>query len=57
MAWAERYRARFPGREESQRRHVLLPKRGERGWPRLDDDVGGNTICRVATGGVQTIEK
>lgn len=47
MAWAELYRARFPGRDESRRLRALLPERGERGWPLLDDYVGGNATCRV----------
>lgn len=49
MAWAELYRARFPDRDESTRLLALLPARGERGWPLLDDYVGGNATCRVLT--------
>jgi len=49
MAWSELYRARFPERAESVRLLALLPKRGERGWPLIDDYVGGNTTCRVLT--------
>jgi hypothetical protein len=28
---------------------TLVPARGERGWPLLDDYVGGNATCRVLT--------
>jgi poly(beta-D-mannuronate) lyase len=49
MAWAELYRARFPDRDESMRLLTLVPARGERGWPLLDDYVGGNATCRVLT--------
>ncbi len=49
MAWAELYRARFPDRDESMRLLALLPARGERGWPLVDDYVGGNATCRVLT--------
>lgn len=49
MAWAELYRARFPGRGEANRLLALLPRRGDRGWPMLDDYAGGNATCRVLT--------
>lgn len=49
MAWAELYRARFPERPESLRLLARLPRPGERGWPLIDDYVGGNATCRVLT--------
>jgi poly(beta-D-mannuronate) lyase len=49
MAWAELYRARFPERSEARRLAALMPSRGTRGWPLLDDYVGGNTTCRTLT--------
>ena len=49
MAWAELYRTRFPERGEASRLLALLPRRGDRGWPLLDDYVGGNATCRVLT--------
>lgn len=49
MAWSELYRARFPERAESVRLLALLPARGDRGWPLIDDYVGGNATCRVLT--------
>lgn len=49
MAWAELYRARFPERPESMRLLSRLPARGDRGWPLIDDYVGGNATCRVLT--------
>lgn len=49
MAWAELYRARFPERAESMRLLARLPERGDRGWPLIDDYVGGNATCRVFT--------
>lgn len=49
MAWAELYRAHFPERAESMRLLARLPERGDRGWPLIDDYVGGNATCRVFT--------
>lgn len=49
MAWAVLYRARFPDRPEAVALGQLLPHTGEPGWPLVDDYVGGNTTCRIAT--------
>lgn len=50
MAWAELYRARFPGREEARQLGRLLPTTGVAAWPLVDDQVGGNATCRVLSG-------
>lgn len=49
MAWAELYRARFPGRPEAASLAELLPGAGQPGWPLIDDYVGGNATCRILT--------
>jgi len=52
MAWAELYRARFPKRGEARQLEQLVPRRGDPGWPLIDDYVGGNATCRTVTAGV-----
>lgn len=49
MAWVELYRARFPQRGEARQLERLLPRRGDPGWPLVDDYVGGNATCRILT--------
>jgi len=49
MAWAELYRARFSKRREARQLEHLLPRRGDPGWPLIDDYVGGNATCRILT--------